>query len=152
MKTRTPNPNRARANATADFWYDVQYMDVELHISKKGHDCVKVVYSCTEEKFGIQQFFLPTHPHEYPRQLWRDYAEEVETGTGYKIKGNDAKTIVNLSGDWPQPCRIGCFEEYREGFRNVVVVEYDWKQPNADTSGDLETEEDVEDEEDDLPF
>lgn len=157
MAKRRKNPNPVTAK-TPDDWWEVQYMDVALHLSKAGNQSIRIDYTLKdkEREFPVSVYFTPEHPNEFARKRWRKFKKEM-ADHGCEIKGKTLETIVELSNDWTiQPERIGVsVSDSDDGeYENIEVVGYDWgDNPDKDKTAD-EIADTIEEEaeQDDLPF
>ena len=130
-RKRVSNPDARQQEA--DLWLDVEYMDVYHHVSKNGNDCIKISYTTTQEEWPVNIYYSPKSQSAFARGLWHNFVEEIERETDYKVKGlPEIPAIVEQSEDWPMPYRLGCVEEFKETYRNIRVLEYDWGNDKED--------------------
>ena len=168
-REKNPEPRKA---ITADYYWEVRYMDVEVHTSKMGKISIRVDYDVEEREWPISEYFVPDHKSEYPRRKWREFKAEMEKA-GHSVGGKSYEAVVELSEGWLMPSRIGVAIEDdtdEEGTprENIRVVDRDWSDPDPEEEGPIaednretwEAENDAKaqtptvkaEDEDDLPF
>lgn len=156
-KRRQKNPNPIKAKTPED-WWDVEFMDVETHLSKAGNMSIRVDYSVDERDFPVSVYYSPDNKNEFARKKWRKFKADMAEH-GHEPKGKTLDSIVELSEDWLQPDRIGVIvSDSDDGeYENIEVVAYDWgSEDNQDPEN--QTEQAAVDadgdpiEQDDLPF
>lgn len=126
-----PNPPASSEPTQAEFWLDVEFMDVYEQISKKGDQMVVCAFRVTGEQYPIRNFYLPRHAHPFVLQKWTEWYEEFNpvlqaAGEPELPILHDIPDAVKQSAKWPMPYKLGCVEEFKDGYRNIRVVEYDW--------------------------
>ena len=146
-RKRQQNPNPIKAKVPED-WWDVQFMDVESHLSKSGNTSIRVDYSVDEREFPVSVYYSPDHANEFARKRWRRFKEEMAK-QGHEIKGKKIDSIVELSADWMMPDRIGVIISEDGEFENIDVVALDWgdEGEEEEENGEEEEEDDGEEEE-----
>ena len=154
---RKANPTPRKEKATMDRWWDVLFMDVEIHKTDRGTFSICVAYTVDEREWPVCEYFVPDHKKDFVRGMWRNFKKEM-ADAGYTMQ--PAATIEDAiapSTEWLMPSRIGvAIEEVtvtidgEDVIREYVeVCERDWSDPEE---GKKETKAAVKPDDDDLPF
>ena len=161
-RIRKANPEpRQKQERDPDYYWDVQYMDVEIHLSKAKNISIRVDYTVEEREWPVSEYFGPNHKKETPRRMWREFKAEMSEAGHTIPMAKTYEEIVKLSKDWLMPSRIGitvedAVDDEGRSFENINVVDRDWSESEEQGEDNEEeakkTAAEKKPDDDDLPF
>ena len=97
-RTANPNPRKTR---TPEHWWDVEFMDVELHTSKAGNLSIRVDYSVEAREWPVSEYFTPDHPERLRAQVvalrWKQEMAEAGHPDQGQVEGEHSRVVRGLA-------------------------------------------------------